>query len=106
MIALFKVRVESVRQVWYVSLNEGVRLMPNPEITLKGVLDKAIINVFGSEIHRAITACHIRKKELGEGNSATECILIILTSSLSKGAIINLSLSLEEGIQIQNKLYT
>jgi len=98
--ALFKVRVESEGQVRYVSLKEGVRLTPNPEITLKGVLDKAIIDVFGSEIYGAITACCMRKKELGEGNSATECISMILTSNLSEGAIINLSLGLEEGIQI------
>jgi hypothetical protein len=104
--ALFKVRVESVGQVRYVSLNEGVKLMPNPEITLKGILDEAIINVFSSKIHGAITACRMRKKELGEGNSATEYISMILTSSLSEGAIINLSLGLEEDIQIQNKLYT
>jgi len=31
--ALFKVRVESVGQVRYISLKEGVRLTPNPEIT-------------------------------------------------------------------------
>jgi hypothetical protein len=104
--ALFKVQVESVGQVQYISLKEGVRLTPNPEITLKGVLDKAIINVFGFKIHRAIRTCCIRKKELEEGNRVIECVLMILISSLSKGAIISLSLSLEGGVQIQNKLYT
>jgi hypothetical protein len=104
--ALFKVRVESVGQVRYVSLKEGVRLTPNPEITLKGVLDEAIIDVFGSEIHGAIRTCRMRKKELEEGNRVTECVSMILTSSPSEGAIISLSLGLEGGVQIQNKLYT
>jgi hypothetical protein len=104
--ALFKVRVESEGQVWYVSLKEGVRLTPNPEITLKGVLDEAIIDVFGSEIHRAIRTCRMREKELEEGNRVTECVSMILTSSPSEGAIISLSLGLEGGVQIQNKLYT
>jgi len=98
--------VESTGEVRYVSLKEGVRLTPNPEITLKGVLDEAIIDVFGSEIHRAITACRMRRKELEEGNRVTECVSMILTSSSDEGAIINLSLGVEEGTQIREKLYT
>jgi hypothetical protein len=46
------------------------------------------------------------KKELEEGNCVTKCVLMILISSPSKGAIINLSLGLKRGVQIQNKLYT
>lgn len=104
--ALFKVRVESVGQVRYVGLKDGVRLTPNPEITLKGVMDEAIIDVFGSEIHGAITTCRMREKEVEEGNNVTECVSMILTSKPSDGAIINLSLGLKCGFQIQNKLYT
>ncbi|KAG4417676.1 hypothetical protein IFR04_009179 [Cadophora malorum] len=105
-IALFGVRVESAGEVRFVSLEGGVRLTPNPEITLKGVLDEAIIDVFGSEIHRAITACRMRRKELEEGNRVTECVSMILTSRSDEGAIINLSLGVEEGTQIREKLYT
>jgi hypothetical protein len=89
----------------YVTLTGGVRLTPNPKVTLKGVLDKAIIRVFGPKIHRAITACHMRK-ELEEGNRVTECVSMILIGSSNKRAIINLSLSLKGGAQIRNKLYT
>jgi hypothetical protein len=96
--ALFKVHVESVGQVRYVVLKEGVRLIPSSEIALKGVLDKAIIRVFGPEIHGAITASRMRKKELEEGNHATEYVSMILTSSSSEGAIINLSLDLKAGV--------
>ncbi|KAF2194749.1 hypothetical protein K469DRAFT_650684 [Zopfia rhizophila CBS 207.26] len=104
--ALFNVHVESVGQVRYIVLKDGVRLMPNPEITLKGALGKAIIDVFGPEIHGAIVASRIHKRELEEGNRATECVSMILTSSSEEGAIINLSMGLEGGAQIQNKLYT
>jgi hypothetical protein len=104
--ALFKAHVESVGQVRYVVLKEGVRLIPNPEITLKGVLGEAIIDVFGSEIHGAIAASRMRKKELEEGNRVTECVSMIFTSTPGEGAIINLSLGLKGGVQIQNKLYT
>jgi len=48
----------------------------------------------------------MREKELEEGNRVTECVSMILTNSPSDAAIINLSLGLEGGVQIQNKLYT
>lgn len=104
--ALFKVHVESVGQVRYIVLKEGVRLIPNPEITLKGALDEAIIRIFGPEIHGAIAASRMRKKELEEGNRVSECVSMILTSNSSEGAIIDLSLGLGEGVQIREKLYT
>jgi len=103
---LFKVQVESVGHVQYVVLARGVRLTPNPEITLKGVSDEAIIHVFGPEIHQAIATSGMRKKELEEGNNVTEGISMILTSKSSESAIINLSLDLRGGAQIQNKIYT
>jgi hypothetical protein len=99
-IALFNIRVESVENVRYISMKGGVRLKPNPEIILKGVLNNIIINIFGPEIYRAITIYYIYKKELEAGNDITDYILIAFTSSLSKGATINLALGLEEGTRI------
>jgi hypothetical protein len=104
--ALFNVQVKSVGHTRYVILAGGVMLTPNPEVTLKGVLDEAIIDVFGSEIHGAITACRMRKKELEEGNLVTSCVSLILTGSPDEGAIINLCLGLKGGAQIREKLYT
>lgn len=104
--ALFKVRVESEGQIRFVSFKDGVRLVPNPELTLKGVQDEAISEVFGDGIHQAITACRMRKKELREGNKVTECVSMILTGKHDEGAILNLALGLEEGIRIRRLLYT
>jgi hypothetical protein len=85
-------------------LNKGITLViPNSEATLKGVPGVVIFKVFGPEIHHAITECPVRRRELAEGKRVTECVLVILTKN---GAIINLSLGLERGLQIQNKLYT
>src|SRR2546423_12411297 len=103
--ALFKVHVESVGQVRYLIAKEGPKLIPNPEMTLKGAQDDAIIRVFGPEIYTAIKASRMRKKELEEGNHVTECVSMIFTSRSDEGAIINLSLGLKGGAQIQNKLY-
>jgi hypothetical protein len=102
--ALFNAKVKWVEQVLHVVLKEGITLIiPNSEATLKGVLDEVIIKVFGPEIHDAITESPIRRRELEEGKRVTECVSMILTNN---GAIINLSLGLEGGLKIQNKLYT
>jgi len=96
--------VKWVEQVLHVVLKEGITLIiPHSEATLKGVLDEAIIKVFGPEIHDAITESPIRRRELEEKKGVTECFSMILTKN---GAIINLSLGLKGGLQIQNKLYT
>jgi len=60
------------------------------------------MKMFGLEIHDAIPECLVRRRELAEGKCTTECVSMIFTKN---GAIINLSLGLEGGLQIQNKLY-
>jgi hypothetical protein len=77
-------------------------MIPNTEVTMKGVEDKAIIKVFGPEIYNAIRESPVRRRELKEGKHKTECVSMILTKD---GAIINLSLGLKGSLQIQHKLY-
>jgi hypothetical protein len=104
--ALFGVHVESAGQVRYVVLKEGLKIIPNPDMTLKGTRDDAIISVLGKEIYEGIRASRMRGKELEEGNRITECVSMMLTSRPDEGAIINLSLGLKGGSRIQSKLYT
>jgi hypothetical protein len=102
--ALFNAKVKWVEQVLHVVLEDGITMViPHSEATLKGVLDEAIIKVFGPEIHDAITESPIRRTELEAKKCKTECVSMILTKN---GAIISLSLGLKGGLQIQNKLYT
>ena len=106
---LFGVGVESVMGFRHLILGKGVRLTSNasnPEITLKGVRDEAIIHVFGPEIYGAITASRMRKRELEEErNCATECVSMLFTSKSGEGAYINLCLDLKGGLKIRDKLY-
>ncbi|KAF1365190.1 hypothetical protein EJ07DRAFT_96300, partial [Lizonia empirigonia] len=98
--ALFKAEVKSVGQVLHVVLNQ-VTLVTSSEATLKGVPDEAIIKVFGLEIYEAIADCPMRRRELEEGKSVTDCISASFAKS---GLIINLYLGLERGLQIRSKL--
>ncbi|XP_014553213.1 hypothetical protein COCVIDRAFT_40766 [Bipolaris victoriae FI3] len=69
--------------------------------TMKGVSDEDIIAVFGADIHAAITTCSIRANELREGDRRTKCVSITFSE---KRAVINLILSVSEGVKIQSKL--
>ncbi len=106
---LFRIRVKSVIGFRHLILKKGVRLTSNtsnPEITLKGVQDEAIIHMFGPEIYRAITASRMRKRELEEErNYVTEYVLMIFISKSGERAYISLCLDLKGGLEIRDKLY-
>jgi hypothetical protein len=77
-------------------------LIPSSKATLKGVLTENIVKVFSPKISKAISKCPVRKRELAQGKSVTKCVSMLLQKNR---AIINLSLRLEAGIELQNKLY-
>ncbi|KAH8770260.1 hypothetical protein BGZ57DRAFT_765278, partial [Hyaloscypha finlandica] len=84
--------------VLYIILKEGITLIIlYSKVTLKGVLDKAIIKVFSPKIYDIITENPIYKRELEERKLIIEYISIIL---IKNRAIINLSLGLKGGLQI------
>jgi hypothetical protein len=100
---LFDAKVWWADDVLHMFLDGGFSMsIPSSEATLKGVSTENIVKVFGPEISEAISECPVRKRELAEGKSVTECVSMLLQKN---GAIINLSLGLEAGIELQNKLY-
>ena len=107
---LFGIDIILVIGIRHLLLGKGVKLTFstfNPEIALKGVKDKAIIHILGPEIHEAITASRMRKRELEEErNHATDCVSMIFTSKSSEEAYLNLCLELEGGLRIRDMLYS
>lgn len=106
---LFGIDIVSVGGIRHLSLGNGVKLTsntPNPEITLKGVRDEAIIKTLGLEIYEAVMASRMRRRELEEGiKDATECVAMIITSKSGEAAYMNVCLDLEGGLRIRNKLF-
>jgi hypothetical protein len=101
--ALFNARISPAESLRRITFDEGPTLIvPNSESTMKGVKEEAIIKVFGAEIHEAIRISPLRRKELEQGKGLTECVSMIVTR---QGAIVNLSLDLNRGIEISRKLY-
>ncbi|EUC26738.1 hypothetical protein COCCADRAFT_113512 [Bipolaris zeicola 26-R-13] len=100
--ALFKVEVTwRTNAFWIIHENGLLQIIPHSQYTMKGVSDKDIIAVFGADIHAAITTYSIRANELREGDRRTKCVSITF---LEKRAVINLILSVSEGVKIQSKL--
>ncbi|KAF1993154.1 hypothetical protein P154DRAFT_97481 [Amniculicola lignicola CBS 123094] len=99
---LFKVEVDWIADVFQVVHHNGmVQIIPHSEFTLKGVLDDDVVAVFGAKIHSAIAECPVRARELAEGKRRTECVS--MTFSKDEGTI-SLTMGLETGVLIQNKL--
>jgi hypothetical protein len=102
--ALFNVQLQLVEGVLHVVLSSGTTLIiSDPKITLKGVPDEVILNVFGPAIYNAVTKCPARENELVEGKYVTECVSMTITKNK---ATIDLSLDLEGGLEIGKKLYS
>jgi hypothetical protein len=101
--------METVGGVRHLLVGHGARLTSNthnPEITLKGVPDKTVMEIFGSDIFNALQAGAMYEKEVHERKvPVTECVSMIFTSKSEEGAYINLCLDLKGGLGIRDKLY-
>jgi hypothetical protein len=86
-------------------LEGGVKLIPNQEITLKGVSDEVILRVFGPIIYGAILGSRLHEKEVEEGKAISECVSMTLTNRSHGRGIIHLCLGLEKGVEIRDTLY-
>ncbi|KAL4889179.1 hypothetical protein BDV59DRAFT_187062 [Aspergillus ambiguus] len=101
--ALFNAKINQAEPLRYIDFDDGPTLIvPDSESTMKGVKEEAIVKVFGVEIQEAIRDSPVRRKELEQRRQLTECVSMIVTR---QGAIVNLSLDLNRGIEISRKLY-
>lgn len=98
--ALFKAKLIWRESDIYIVLNEGTGLaLPHLEGILTGVSDLNIFKVFSPEIYRAIDDCYTHRTE--QGKNLTGCIVDLTRDR----AIVHLSLGMERGVEILNKLY-
>ncbi|PYH75182.1 uncharacterized protein BO88DRAFT_431584 [Aspergillus vadensis CBS 113365] len=101
---LFNAKINTTSSLRYIVIDDGPTLIvPVSESTIKGVKEEAIAKVFGVEIHKAIRDSRVRRMELEQGKELTECVSMIM---MERGAIVNLSLDLDCGIELSRKLYT
>jgi hypothetical protein len=102
---LFKVDIKSDGQRRYLMLQNGIKLYPTTELTLKGANAEDIAQGFGAQICDIMSASYMRRIELQDGNQSTDCISMILTNDQTKAAVLSLLLDLKGATEICRRLY-
>ncbi|KFA48716.1 hypothetical protein S40293_11453 [Stachybotrys chartarum IBT 40293] len=102
---LFDAPIESTDEYRYLILPTGLRIIPSPDLTLRGCKRDVILEVFGYDIDNAIKASLAYKEEAEQGNPLTECVSMTISHRAKDGAVINLSLDEKEGVRVRRKLY-
>ena len=89
----------------YVVLDNGIKLLPRPELAIQGAGEEGIEKLLGSLISHAIEASPVREEEVLEAISTTNCVTMRLPGRFVDDATLNLNLELEEGFQIKDRLH-
>ena len=91
-----------IRQV----VTNGVRLTPNPKLSLVGARNEAILELFGPGIFGAVKTSSTYQRDRQQAIIPTRCILMHPDGDPRLGAAIELNLGLKEGFQIAHQLYS
>ncbi|KJZ69955.1 hypothetical protein HIM_10647 [Hirsutella minnesotensis 3608] len=102
---LFDAPLESMDNNRYLILPTGLRILPSPDLVLRGCKRHVILEIFGRDIYNAITASPAYKEEAEQGNPLTECVTMMISCQACNGAVIHLSLDEKEAIRVKDKLY-
>jgi hypothetical protein len=102
---LFGVHIESDAGIWYVTLDNGVRVLPQYEVVLQGGREEGIKSLLGSELSLALRKSPLRKDEVRQGKLATNCITLRLPSNCEYDGILNLNLGLDEAFRLKDALF-
>ncbi|KAF2844444.1 hypothetical protein T440DRAFT_462111 [Plenodomus tracheiphilus IPT5] len=102
---LFEVHIESDAGIWYVILDNGVRVLPQNEVVLQGGKEKGIETLLGPEPTRALRKSPLRKDEIRQGKLATNCVTLRLPSNCEYDGILNLNLGLDEAFRLKDTLF-
>ena len=90
-IALFNVQAEWQGHVRSLTFPGGIKVVSSSELTLKGVPDEVMLDVFGPEIYKAVLSSNMREKESANGTVVPQGVSMILSAS-SGDTVINLIL--------------
>jgi hypothetical protein len=102
---LFGAAIESTDEYRYLIQPTGLRVIPCPDLVLRGCRRDVISEVFGHDVETAIKASPAYREEAEQGNPLTECVTMTVSNRAEDGAVINLSLDQKEGVRVRMKLY-
>ena len=103
--ALFNIQEEWQGHVRCLAFPGGSKAVLSSELTLKGVPEDVILNVFGPEIYAAVAISNLREGELANGVVVPQGVSIILPASFGDTVVINLVLETLKAVQIRDKIF-
>ncbi|KAM6508371.1 hypothetical protein FALCPG4_018240 [Fusarium falciforme] len=86
-------------------LPNGGRGLARKGFEFQGSLDDDIVSVLGPGIVKAIAKSPVRDAELGVGIAASRCVTMNFSDNPLDSGILNLSLGLEHGLKMREKLF-
>ncbi|RTE70388.1 hypothetical protein BHE90_015219 [Fusarium euwallaceae] len=86
-------------------LPNGGRGLARKGFQFQGSLDDDIDRILGPKMVKAIAKSPVREAELGVGIVATRCVTINFSDNPLESGILNLSLGLEYGLKMREKLF-
>jgi hypothetical protein len=103
---LYRINLESDGDFRSIVQDNGVRIIPNGDLVLQGVQDKAaMLALLGSEASDGIEKSPQREEEVRQGIIATSCVTLRITGRSREVGILNLNLGLEKGFQWRDELF-
>jgi hypothetical protein len=103
---LFHVRIDTGDDgLRHQVLANGGRGLAREGFQFQGSLDHDIDSVLGPEMAKAIAKSPVREAELDAGITATRCVTIYFSGNPLRSGILNLSLGLEHGLKMREKLF-
>lgn len=102
---LFGTNIEIDGDIWYVTQENGGRLLAGADLHLQGAQDNAIKKLLGNAVYTAIDESPIRREEIREVILATSCVTLIITRWHKDGGVLNLNLEVGEGFGLKRLLF-
>jgi len=99
------VHLETTAGLRYVCLTGISRVLPNPNLTLRGCPHKIIRSVFGADTADGLAASPEFQEEVRQGHDYTDCVSMVVSQRAEDGAFLFISLGVREGVYIRGKLY-
>ncbi|KJZ69061.1 hypothetical protein HIM_11544 [Hirsutella minnesotensis 3608] len=76
---LFDARLETTAGLRYLCLPEGAKILPNPNVTLRGSRHDVIPAILGTEITSAIAASPAYQDDLRQLRARTDCVWMVIS---------------------------
>jgi hypothetical protein len=102
---LFGVHLETTAGLRYFDIPGGIKVLPNPKLTLRGGLSDKISPIYGLETCAAIMAGPVYQEDVRQKRDRTDAVSMVVSQWASEGATLFAALAPMEATLIKDRLY-